>query len=135
MAVIAILLALAIPSFRAMQQEAKNEKAKGGIRTLKMAVQSYYNNYGDVYPPGSGTSTWEPYLISAYPQIINAPIYDPFAANNTTQFGYKLSPSSKYFIIFSVGSRGTGIASINNSGNAFITGDAIWESNGPMGGN
>ena len=49
MAVIAILIAIAIPSFRGMQNEARKTKAQGDLRPIKIAVESYYKNNG-VYP-------------------------------------------------------------------------------------
>ena len=50
MAVIAILIAIAIPSFRGMQTEARQTKAQGDTRVLKIAVESYYKNHTNTYP-------------------------------------------------------------------------------------
>jgi type IV pilus assembly protein PilE len=53
MAVIAILISIAIPSFKAMQTEINKAKAQGDLRVLQMAVESYYKNFG-TYPKGAG---------------------------------------------------------------------------------
>lgn len=41
MAVIAVLIGIAIPSFRGMKQEAKTAKAGGDLRVIKLAVEAY----------------------------------------------------------------------------------------------
>ena len=131
-AVLAILISIAIPCFLGMQNEARKEKALGGARILKMAIESYYRNYDDTYPPGAGTATWESYLIGADPQIISDIICDPLSADGASQYGYGLSPNTSCFIIYSAGSSGTGAASIDDSGQVLVTGDAIWESSSFM---
>ncbi|UCD15446.1 MAG: prepilin-type N-terminal cleavage/methylation domain-containing protein, partial [Candidatus Omnitrophota bacterium] len=40
-AVISILLSIALPRFRGMQEEGNIAKAKGELRTLQTAVESY----------------------------------------------------------------------------------------------
>ena len=50
MAVIAILIAIAIPTFRGMQNESRQTKASGDVRVLKIAVESYYKNHNNTYP-------------------------------------------------------------------------------------
>jgi prepilin-type N-terminal cleavage/methylation domain-containing protein len=40
MAVIAVLIGIAIPSFRGMQSQAKTAKAQGDMRVLKLAVEA-----------------------------------------------------------------------------------------------
>jgi len=42
MAVIAILVGIAVPSFRAIQNQAWTAKAQGDIKVIKMACESYY---------------------------------------------------------------------------------------------
>jgi type II secretory pathway pseudopilin PulG len=105
MAVIAILISMAIPSFRGMQQEARKTKASGDLRVLKMAIESYYKNNGWVYPP-TGT-TWETLLTTTavVPNIINTVIYDQFNPTANTQYGYNLSggTNGQYYVIYSVG--------------------------------
>ena len=46
MAVIAILVGIAIPSFRGMQTEGWRTRAEKDVVTLKIAVETYYKNNG-----------------------------------------------------------------------------------------
>ena len=66
MAVIAILIGIALPQFRGMQEEGLVAQAKAELMTLKTAVESYYIHTG-AYPTDS--ATWQSVLISASPII------------------------------------------------------------------
>jgi prepilin-type N-terminal cleavage/methylation domain-containing protein len=135
MAVIAILIAIAIPSFRGMQNEARKTKAQGDVRVIKIAVESYYKNHG-TYP---AVSNYQTTLLGASPRILEANLYDPFGATSTTTYAYDLGTGStgpsdaKYYIIYSVGTAGTGNAAVDNAtGVVSASGEAIWESNGHL---
>ena len=133
MAVIAILIAIAIPSFRGMQMEARKTKAEGDVRVIKIAVESYYKNHGE-YPADANYQTT---LLGASPRILDANLYDPFGATSTTQYVYKLSTgdptTAHYYIIYSVGPNGSDEAtSVNNSGVVTAGGDDVWSSNGHL---
>ena len=136
MAVIAILIAIAIPSFRGMQNEARKTKAQGDCRVIKIAVESYYKNHSNQYPTAANYQTT---LMNAYPRILETNLYDPFGATTTTTYVYALGTGStgpsdaKYYIIYSVGPQGTGTAAVDNStGTVTTSNDAIWESNGHL---
>jgi len=133
MAVIAILIAIAIPSFRGMQQEARKTKSQGDVRVLKIAIESYYKNHNNEYPAVDGYQTT---LLAASPRILESNLYDPFGATSTTTYVYDLSTSdpatAHYYIIYSVGPGGNGTASVSNAGNVTASNDAIWESNGHL---
>lgn len=130
MAVIAILIAIAIPSFRGRQDEARKTKAQGDVRVVKIAVESYYKNHG-TYPVETNYQTT---LLGATPRILEANLYDPFGATSTTMYVYSLStddPSTaKYYVIYSVGPGGAGSASVTNAGVLTASGEAITASNG-----
>ena len=139
MAVIAILIGIAIPSFRGMQQEANKTKAQGDLRVLKIAVESYYKNNG-VYP---AVAAYQTTLTGASPRILEANLYDPFGATATTTYTYALGTGStgpadaKYYILYSVGTTGIGTSSVANATGIVTTGtgDAgavIWVSNGHL---
>jgi prepilin-type N-terminal cleavage/methylation domain-containing protein len=138
MAVIAILIAIAIPSFRGMQQEARKTKAQGDLRVLKIAIESYYKNNGNVYPP-TGAS-WEALLAgnTVTPNIINSPLYDAFNPTANTDYGYAVSPSRTYYVVWSVGPLCTAVADVPNfaatvADDGTVTPSAatvIWDSNG-----
>jgi len=132
MAVIAILIAIAIPSFRGMQNEAKKTKAQGDVRVLKIAIESYYKNNNNQYP---AIANYQTTLMGASPQILDHNLYDPFVAGGATTYMYALSSAtaavSNYYIVYSVGISGTGSCSVSNTtGVASSLGDAIYDTNG-----
>jgi prepilin-type N-terminal cleavage/methylation domain-containing protein len=136
MAVIAILIAIAIPSFRGMQNEARKTKAQGDVRVIKIAIESYYKNHNNLYP---ATAAYQTTLQAASPRILEATLNDPFVAGGATPYVYELSgtgPSdSNYYIIYSVGAGGAGTAAVSAAGVVTVSSadaGAIWESNGHL---
>jgi len=133
MAVIAILIAIAIPSFRGMQQEARKTKAQGDVRVLKIAIESYYKNHNNEYP---AVDAYQTTLLAASPRILESNLYDPFGATSTTTYVYDLSTAdpatAHYYIIYSVGAGGNGTAGVSNGGTVTSSNDAVWESNGHL---
>ena len=136
MAVIAILIAIAIPSFRGMQNEARKTKAQGDLRVLKIAIESYYKNHNNLYP---AVANYQTTLLAAAPRILEANLYDPFVAGGATTYVYALSgtgPSdSDYYIIYSVGAGGTGSATVSAAGvvtTSTVDAGTIWDSNGHL---
>jgi prepilin-type N-terminal cleavage/methylation domain-containing protein len=135
MAVIAILIAIAIPSFRGMQNEARKTKAQGDLRVLKIAIESYYKNHNNQYP---AVATYQTTLTGASPRILDANLYDPFVAGGATTYVYALSGTgptdSNYYLLYSVGPDGVADSPTptvsNTTGTVTSSGDAIWESNG-----
>jgi prepilin-type N-terminal cleavage/methylation domain-containing protein len=132
MAVLAILLSIALlPNFKGMQDEARMTRAQGDLRMIRTALEAYCKNHDFRYPAEVG---YQASLIAAVPQIMPSFLYDPFGATNTTQYIYQLSthdPStSKFYLIYSVGHKGTGIAAVDAVGNVTSTGEAIFTSNG-----
>ncbi len=116
-AVITILIGIALPRFRGMQEEGFIAQAKGELRTLQTAVESFYIHNSNVYP-----DTWPTDIEDAAPDIIglNAPT-DPF--NKGNDYGYVTGGTNdEYYVIYSVGPDG--------DGNAVITAGAIVEGNG-----
>lgn len=115
-AVISILIGIALPRFRGMRVEGLIAQAKGELRTLQTAVESYYIHTG-AYP-----ATFPDNIEGATPNIIGttAPT-DPF--NPGTDYGYvRGGTNNQFYIIYSVGAGG--------NGSAVITGDAVVETNG-----
>ena len=118
--VIAILIGIALPRFKGMQDEGNIAKAKGELRTLQIAVESYYIHHGNTYP-ATGSEALGPLLSAARPNIITAVPADPL---NSTGAGYMYvmgGTGNKYYILYSVGPGGNGIATITN--------DAVVETN------
>jgi prepilin-type N-terminal cleavage/methylation domain-containing protein len=131
MAIISILIGISIPSFRGMQTEARKTKAAGDVRTIKMAVETYYMDHQNQYP---AEANYQATLIASIPAIITGNLYDPFGATNTTQYVYTTDThnqaTASYYLIYSVGPAGTASASVNSSGTVSASTDAIWASNG-----
>ncbi|MFA5117256.1 MAG: type II secretion system protein [Candidatus Omnitrophota bacterium] len=113
-AVISILVGIALPRFRGMQDEGRIAQAKGELRTLQSAVESYYIHNNNTYPAAS--ATWETSLTGATPNIIGTALTDPF--NSSTQYGYATDGATpvKYYVIYSVGVGGNGSAAISTAG-------------------
>lgn len=133
MAVIAILIAIAIPSVRGVQQGKRNIKAQEEIRSIMVAIESYYKNHNNEYP---AVDNYQTTLLAASPRMLEGNLYDPFGATSTTTYIYALSTdnptTAKYYIIYSVGLGGNGTALVDSSGTVTASNDAIWESNGHL---
>ncbi len=104
-AVIAILVGIALPRFKGMRDEGNIAKAKGELRSLQTAVESYRIHYGAY--PATG-ATWQTVLTSAIPQIISAALIDPFSSP-AAQYPLVLSSgiSGNFYAIYSVGAAAT----------------------------
>jgi prepilin-type N-terminal cleavage/methylation domain-containing protein len=125
MAVIAILVGIAIPSFRGMQTEGWRTRAQKDVITLKVAVETYYKNHGS-FPAASGYQTT---LLAESPRMIDSTLDDPF--NVGTEYVYKLSTNGSYYVIYSVGVDGTGAMTVADTGNVSVSaGSPIYSSNG-----
>jgi prepilin-type N-terminal cleavage/methylation domain-containing protein len=110
-AVIAILIGLTLPRFRGMQEEGNIAKAKGELRTLQTAAESYYIHNNNTYPTALSS------LTSATPNIIGSSLpTDPF--NGTSNYGYATDGASpvKYYVIYSIGVGSNGSAAVSTSG-------------------
>ncbi len=142
-AVMAILIGIALPYFRGMQEEGWTMKAAGELRTLVTAIESYYIHNGGIYPsPGTSVSTSsQADLTSASPKIITSTLKDPFQAGGGTEYSYCTSgtgppdANSAYYVVFSVGADGgADISAIDDTGS--ITGsdqDDIYFTNAEAG--
>jgi len=119
--VLAILIGIAIPTINGMRQHANVSKAKAEIQTIMSAVESYYT-FGSphAYPPAPSpgiTNLQQTYLVNTTPNIISSPLYDPFAANSTTEYSYMTSGNGQYYVIWSASLPGANPpTNISNSG-------------------
>lgn len=104
MAVIAILIGIAIPSFRSMQTDAKVTKAQGDIRVVKLAVEAY--NAKNSALPTALSSVEGGSVLQVLPK-------DPFSPSAASNYGYEVSGT--YYVIWSYNSSGT-VATISWSG-------------------
>lgn len=142
MAVIAILIAVAVPSFRGMQQEARKAKAQGDLKVLKVAIESYYKNNAmmpvETTNTGATISTnWQSVLTAASPKVLDAVLLDPFSSGGATQYRLVLSANAEttanYYMVWSLGIDGTTAMTAINNGTGVVTGavgDDVAETNG-----
>jgi len=119
-AVISILIGIALPRFKGMQDEGNIAKAKAELRTLQTAIESYYIHNNNAYP-ATGAAALQTALAAATPSIITYVPTDPFGG--TADYVYVMGgTNSKFYIVYSVGPGG--------NGSAVITDDAVVETNG-----
>ncbi len=129
--VLVIMIGMAIPTFKGMQQQGTLTQVQKELQTLQGAVESYYTNSNpNAYPP-STTLLISNYLISAIPQIIGDVFYDPLKTSPQAEYRYIASANRKYYLIRSVGLDGVqGGLSISNTGVVLKIGDDICVTNG-----
>ena len=144
-AVMAILIGIALPYFKGMQDEGRTVEAAGELRTLATAIESYYIHNNKAYPSQDETpvqTTWQALsIVAASPQIVTAALKDPFAPAQEYSYVTDADSSSTHYVIFSVGPDGTAdIESIDSngditktSGDTGILNDDIYFSNGTAG--
>ena len=117
--VISILIGIALPRFKGIQDEGNISKAKGELRTLQTAVESYYIHAGNVYPAVITDLT----AAATKPAIVTTIPDDPFAAAAADYTYVVGGTNDKFYIIYSVGSDGNGSAVISGT-------DTVTETNG-----
>jgi general secretion pathway protein G len=103
--VLVILIGIAIPRFKGMQDAGKIAQVKAELKTFQTALESYRMN-STAYP-ASGASIGAT-LTGSTPQIISSVLIDPFASATDTQYNYVLNGA--YYVISSVGAGGSGTA-------------------------
>lgn len=146
-AIMAILIGIALPRLRSMQSEGDYAEARGELRTLQAAVESYFIHHNRAYPVQIVTAdtAWQGdanSLTTAVPQIIAGVLIDPFSPTGLEyQWVTNAASNSQYYVIFSVGpDGGADITAISGTGVITRTGgsgdDDIHVSNGtsPSGG-
>ena len=107
-ALIAILVAIAIPNVLGIKTSGNVSQAKSELAALQAALESYYLSTGS-YPAALND------LTSATPNIIGTTLpTDPFVSG--VDYGYDLSSSEVYFVVWSSGTGGSATASISDSG-------------------
>ena len=79
MAIIAILIGLLFPAFRAVQNQAKQTQAKNDLTQIVNAVNAFYTDYGK-YPLVTADTTYGPAVDTA-----NDPLFNELRAQGATQ--------------------------------------------------
>lgn len=136
MAVVSILIAIIIPSYRGMQQDAWIAKAEKELQTMQAAVESYYR-HNDKYPENLND------LTTASPRILTKLLDDPWKTIDSGSakytYGYFTGETSNfgpYYVLYSKSIDGTD-NTINRGpeGNPpvfYVDGDDIVLSNLPV---
>lgn len=105
MAVIGILVSIAIPNFRGMQQQGNLSQAEAELNTLKSAVVTYWKNHDFTYPPNIHSA-----LLSELVPIIPRKLSDSFNTDTTNNtYGYLTGSDTifgSYFIVYTKGPEG-----------------------------
>lgn len=132
--IISIIIGIALPRFGGVQDEAFIAKAKGELRTLQTAMESYYiRQTPNVYPPSAITPISR-HFLNASPRILSEALYDPFVPEGE-EYVYMSSPNERYYVIFSVGPDTEGdITGIDDNGDLegeddddiFVTNGSGW---------
>ncbi len=129
--VLVILIGIAIPRFKGMQDAAKVAQAKGELQTMQAAIESYYMNQTTKAYPASNATVGASVLSTQSPQIISStPPYDPFGSTSTTEYIYTKSANGSHYVIYSVGAAGSGSASIVNGGTVTVSSGGLCVTNG-----
>ena len=129
--VIAILVGIAVPRFRGMQDEANTSKANAELRVLETATESYYMNQTPNTYPATVTTLCAAYLNSASPLIISDALTDPFRTGGA-EYNYIRSANGNYYVMFSYGVDGAAdITGISDAGVlAGVDDDDLYSTNG-----
>jgi len=113
--VIAILVGIAIPRFKGMQDEANISKAQAELRVMQTAIESYYMNQTPNAYPATSATVCASTLNSASPLVIGEPLMDPF--RSSAEYNYIRSTNGTYYVAFSYGPDGAAdITGINTTG-------------------
>ncbi|MCA9404938.1 MAG: prepilin-type N-terminal cleavage/methylation domain-containing protein [Candidatus Omnitrophica bacterium] len=114
--VISILVGIAVPRIKGMQDEANRTKAQAETKTIKAAIESYYINQSPNAYPASSTTICASTLNSASPLIISEALADPFRTGGA-EYNYIRSANGLYYVVFSYGiDAAADITGISDSG-------------------
>ncbi|MCK5179267.1 MAG: prepilin-type N-terminal cleavage/methylation domain-containing protein [Candidatus Omnitrophica bacterium] len=129
--VIAILVGIAVPRFKGMQDEANISKANAETRVLQTATESYYMNRTPNAYPATTTTLCATNINGAIPNIISEVLTDPFRSGGL-EYNYIRSANGEYYVIFSYGPDGAAdITGINDDGVLLgVPDDDLYSSNG-----
>lgn len=131
-AIVIIIAGIALPRFIGVSEEGKRARAKGDLRVLQTAVESYILNK-NLLPSctTAGCANLEetdPIIVSDFAQFkdpfaTNAALYDYATASNATT-------GRRFYVFWSVGRNSSGTMSVNSAGAVSGADDNIWVSNG-----
>jgi len=103
LAVLVILIGIAVPRIKGMQDQGKIAKVKSELKTIQTALETYRINKKPLAYPATTSRITEDVLVIAVPQVVPNIMYDPFGATTTTEYVYVLSANGEYYVIASNG--------------------------------
>lgn len=112
MSIVAILGTTILPSYMAMQQEAKLTKAQAEVKTIQNLLEKYQATKGNL-PQSLDTLTLDKNL-----EFINQELIDPFTKANYKLIQGVTEAGKEYYIVYSAGL--TGNPSFIREGNKLI---------------
>jgi prepilin-type N-terminal cleavage/methylation domain-containing protein len=125
-AILCILYTVSSANVTAIQNEARLSLVNADLKTLQLAVESYYKNNG-VLPK---KEDYQVVLMNESPNIILNNLMDPFAKHFNTLYGYEVSYNRQNYILFSIGPNRDGAARIFDDGKVVVEGLPILLTNG-----
>jgi general secretion pathway protein G len=124
--ILAILYSMAAANVMGLQTEAKVSRAMGDLKTLKLALDTYVKN-NDACPK---KEDYQYLLIRTTPNILPGNLFDPFAVKVNTLYSFDISDNDENYVVYSIGVKKNGKASIGNDGMVLTEGAPIIETNG-----
>ena len=115
---ILIIAGIALPLFAGVTDEGRKAKAKGELRTVQTALESYLLNTTSTAP--ADYTALKTALEGATPRLVGEmdDFVDPFGATATTGYSYAKSSENKYYVVFSIGPDKTpDVTGITDTGN------------------
>jgi type II secretion system protein G len=114
LAVLAILIGMAVPRIKGMQDQGGMTRAKSELRTVQAAVESYKINTGS-YPSGTSMDG----LVTASPQLVTYEnLQDPWGGAGVRNHSYQLMNPGNDTQYYLIQSRGPIL--INNGNSCYI---------------
>ncbi len=103
LAVLAILIGMAVPRIKGMQDEGTVAQVRSELKMLQTAIESYYIHQNPQAYPSTTAAITEDILTQAIPKVVSRIMYDPFGATATTEYGYVVSANGLYYVVGSPG--------------------------------
>jgi len=125
-AILAILYSIAAANVMGLQNEARISKARGDLKTLKLALDTYVKNY-NMCPK---KQDYQYVLIQESPNLLVSHLTDPFGPTANTLYPFDASNNSENYVVYSIGIHKDGAATIGDDGKVSLKGTPLFETNG-----
>jgi len=124
---IGVMASITVPSFRAMQDEAKTIKAEAEVKTLQTIVERYQKQNGRL------PENLDLEKFTTAENIAQQPIHDPFMEQEKpySLITGRSGNNKEYYVVYSSGRNGEPEFSIQNN-SIVLKGDDIVASNLPI---